>query len=667
MADGGGLTVDRLQIEIEASTKKATDGINKQIDALNKLRTATRGFGNPTQKIKVDSKDVDKATNRVSKLTEVMNSLKRIAMYRVIRSVIKGISEAFSTGVKNLYEYSRIAGTDFKNAMDSLATSALYAKNSLGAMLGPIIESLAPAVEWLTDKFVELINVINQFFAVLGGKSTYTRAVRQATEFSKATDKAAGSVKKFLLGIDELNVMSQGGGGAGSALEDFSKMFEEAAINNNAITDFAFHLKDILFDWSGSPESIAKKCLTAIFGAAGAIIGWTIGGPLGAAIGLIAGAALSFKISDIIFNNDGKLNEEEILSLIMIGVFGVAGGAIGWALGGVGGAAVGLVIGSALGLTLSELTFNFDGKLSDEEKLSAIMTAVFGVAGGVIGWALGGAVGAFVGITIGAGLGMLLKGFAFKEDGSVSKSDMVKSLVGTLAIIGGGLIGFVFGGIGGAAIGASVAAGVVTLVNWALFKKGNAEKQSMMGSLVTMLSGLAGGAIGFFLSGGNLAGAALGASIGVSISLWAQSVDWSNVKASVETAFSNINNFVSGIGLGKSSNYNMNGTSITGRANGGFVDSGELFLARESGPEMVGSIGNRTAVANNGQIVEGISEGVAYANSGVIGAINQLIAVVQQIDPTIELDGLKVSRELHKYNRQVTREAGQSLAVEVMA
>lgn len=100
-------------------------------------------------------------------------------------------------------------------------------------------------------------------------------------------------------------------------------------------------------------------------------------------------------------------------------------------------------------------------------------------------------------------------------------------------------------------------------------------------------------------------------------------------------------------------------------ATGGFPEDG-LFYANHG--ELVGQFSNgRTAVANNEQIVEGISEGVAYANSGVIGAINQLIAVVQQIDTTVELDGLTVSRQLHRYNRQVSKEAGSSLVMEAMA
>ena len=48
-------------------------------------------------------------------------------------------------------------------------------------------------------------------------------------------------------------------------------------------------------------------------------------------------------------------------------------------------------------------------------------------------------------------------------------------------------------------------------------------------------------------------------------------------------------------------------------ANGGMVDVGQLFIARESGPEMVGTIGHKTTVANNTQIVSAVSVGVFNA------------------------------------------------------
>lgn len=57
-------------------------------------------------------------------------------------------------------------------------------------------------------------------------------------------------------------------------------------------------------------------------------------------------------------------------------------------------------------------------------------------------------------------------------------------------------------------------------------------------------------------------------------------------------------------------------------ANGGFVDAGQMFIAREAGPELVGSINGRTAVANNDQIVSAVSQGVYSAVLAAMGQSN---------------------------------------------
>jgi hypothetical protein len=54
-------------------------------------------------------------------------------------------------------------------------------------------------------------------------------------------------------------------------------------------------------------------------------------------------------------------------------------------------------------------------------------------------------------------------------------------------------------------------------------------------------------------------------------------------------------------------------------AAGGFPTDGEMFIAREAGPEMVGTIGNKTAVVNNDQIVESVSKGVYQAVASAMG------------------------------------------------
>lgn len=83
-------------------------------------------------------------------------------------------------------------------------------------------------------------------------------------------------------------------------------------------------------------------------------------------------------------------------------------------------------------------------------------------------------------------------------------------------------------------------------------------------------------------------------------------------------------------------------------AKGGFPDVGEMFIAREAGPEMVGRIGNKTTVANNDQIVEGISAGVYDA----------VLAAMRASDNNgnqsfnIYLDGRQITSAIEKRQRE---------------
>lgn len=69
-------------------------------------------------------------------------------------------------------------------------------------------------------------------------------------------------------------------------------------------------------------------------------------------------------------------------------------------------------------------------------------------------------------------------------------------------------------------------------------------------------------------------------------------------------------------------------------AEGGIVDTGQLFIAREAGAEMVGAIGRRTTVANNQQIVDGIYKGVyqAMRDAGGNGNGQQIIVMLPNGD-----------------------------------
>ena len=90
--------------------------------------------------------------------------------------------------------------------------------------------------------------------------------------------------------------------------------------------------------------------------------------------------------------------------------------------------------------------------------------------------------------------------------------------------------------------------------------------------------------------------------------------------------------------------------SIAGFASGGYPTRGDYFLANENGkPEYVGSIGNRTAVANQNQIVQGISYGVAMANSeqnALLRTQNDLLMRILSKGTDVYLNGRKVTDEL---------------------
>ena len=96
--------------------------------------------------------------------------------------------------------------------------------------------------------------------------------------------------------------------------------------------------------------------------------------------------------------------------------------------------------------------------------------------------------------------------------------------------------------------------------------------------------------------------------------------------------------------------------TISMMANGGFVDEGQLFIAREAGAEMVGAMGRRTAVANNDQIVEGISAGVSVANDGVIAAIYALLNVVEEKDMSVVIGDNEIGHSYDRYKEKRGRQ-----------
>ena len=92
-------------------------------------------------------------------------------------------------------------------------------------------------------------------------------------------------------------------------------------------------------------------------------------------------------------------------------------------------------------------------------------------------------------------------------------------------------------------------------------------------------------------------------------------------------------------------------------ATGGFPDTGQMFIAREAGPELVGRIGRRTAVANNDQIVQGIASAVRSAMSGAnspnSGGTTRI--TVQNV-----LNGRAIGESVIEYHNGKVKQTGHS-------
>ena len=90
-------------------------------------------------------------------------------------------------------------------------------------------------------------------------------------------------------------------------------------------------------------------------------------------------------------------------------------------------------------------------------------------------------------------------------------------------------------------------------------------------------------------------------------------------------------------------------------ADGGFPDKGQLFVAREAGPEMVGRMGGRSAVANNDQIVAGISAGVYNAVSAAMATGSRSSDGPTRIEVPLIIGHREIARAVYEGEMELVR------------
>lgn len=730
--------------------------------------------------------------------------LKRFLTYRILRSIFNEITKGLSEGIGNLYQYSKYFGTDFAGAMDRASTSLLYLRNSIAAAAGPLIEMLIPYLERLVDWVVTGVNWLNQFFSVIAGKDTWTKAVKvtkeyadQSKEVTEATQEEAKAVKSLISGLDELNILEDASAKSKAATSAVTganpsplTMFEDVTMEiasesakkwGERIKGIIEGIKKVMDDLGITFEDILKTAgLIAV-----ALLGWklatgfidTIAGlvknfetlkvPIGVAM-MITGATIAL---DAMYDiGSGEITPWNVLKTI-IGDGLVVGGTY-LALGSVMGPWA-LVLGVGLALTVDAIGFVLGKVASMKEEWQNSdaykqLTAKIADAESKIEEAM----------EIKIHVKTLLQEYSDLEDKfddihkwivrafelnetenkTLEQTTELENIVQRLRDEGieiqfenGQIISTrqevekLFDALRNttllealrrqwnAAFDDIVKAERNVTVSQEQLNIATKEYQVYARQLNTRMDET----IGIFGHGVYTLGEYLNITYGVqdandltseqlqelashtsmfnqqtyqSISDLAlakeamdkydaaakqnqealdkatEAADYFNkkiaelknatkeellLKISTEMDDSSYDKFLRKL---ETLDYDKQvailkkkatGNPTSNFASGGFPDAGSLFVAREAGPELVGQIGRRTAVANNDQIVEGIAGGVRNANSDVVNALyaaaSQIVRAVNDKDTNVVLDGQKVSEAVTKNQNRANRMYGATL------
>lgn len=515
----------------------------------------------------------------------LLGQLGRIAKYRMLRGIITGIASAFNEGIKNMYQWNKALGGEFAAAMDSLASSATTFKNSLAVASAPLIEALAPVVANLASLFANLATNASRFFAILTGADHYYEATTASvTAYGNAAGSAAKKVRT-LLKFDEINRLEDKNKGSGSGKSGtysgggFARRDLDKSIKD---MDFMTRLKLATEDWEFAPfgnlfstGTVLTKFLKAL-------------GVLGASTVLFgrAGAKLSitFLAIELGFSIGSWFAKVTGLDENSFGATIVK--ALGAAL--LGGFVASLVFTPGVGIAIGVGTFLtvILSKLSTEEGRNAFSEW----------W---------------TSLKKTLTGIFIKGENTEAFWDGNKPMIGLPVKFKG-------------------------TVNEATATETDGAKKSFIDKIKEFFGkGSVNNTTDVTVTEVNPSESS-GVTKGIAQWLNNKYKHWT-VPVGVDLKITDVT--ISGkkdvtldVGGYRDKNGNVkNEIMLKGMASGGFLNQGDVFIAREAGPEMVGQIGNRTAVANNDQIVQGIASGVAQAQSAQNALLREQNSLLRDI------------------------------------
>lgn len=542
------------------------------------------------------------------------------------------------------------------NAMRILNNQLVLLKRAFGQIVSVLVAKFIPYVQAAVKAITQLAESVAKAFGYklpdidYAGMQSLSTSANDLDENLTDSTKSAKKLKKTLAGFDEIN-----------QLADFSDSTSDlnSALGGGLPGDFGLDLSQYAYDFDGDiVKNKVNDVLQDILGIGGFLflvlgILLTFSGasiPLGLA--LIASGAMMIATEISLNWSETENKVMAVISGIMaaVGVGLLAIGAIIAFSGANVPLGIGLMIGGAL-LLGSAVALNWGGVT---DKTQAVIADIMETVG--VGLLAIGAILAFSGANIPLGIGLMIGGAALLASAVALKWKALKQNIGSviadiLQKIGGALIviGAVlaFSGIALPLGIGLIAAGAVSMLVGQGMSEINWDKlKGKVSSIVSTMLGIVGKAL--LVVGAILAfsGVALPLGIGLMvagagalIASSAMKVDWnavpnqirkvmngviSWVEKGINKVISLINSFGFSwdvpewlqkvVGFEKFEvGFALSKVSIPRLANGGIVNEGQAFIARERGPELVGNVGSKTAVMNNDQIVESVSNGVYRA------------------------------------------------------
>ena len=550
---------------------------------------------------------------------------------------------------------------------------------AFGNVFIPVLNRTLPYLIAFVELLREAVEKIALFFGFELPEVDYSGMSSATSAVSDNLEDASESVKKIkrdLMGFDEINRLSdQSGKSAGST------------VNNGVGFDIEIPTYDFITEELNKKTQEAKEIVrekmreimlaVSPFIAAIGLILISTGANIPLGIGMVLAGAFMFGVSA--FSQSGSISSSvaSTLSTIMgivggfmvaLGVILIVAGNLPWGIG--------LLLAGVVSIAAA-VTINY--KFS-EDRVKGILTTITGIVSGA-SLALG-ILLIITGVNIPLGIALVAIG-AVSVAAAVavnwnSMSDSTKSVLQNIALIAGAsflAVGIILAitGVGLPIAIALIAAGAASItagaaINWDLCKSKIKSALGLIGGIVSTAS-MALGAI-LLLSG-------VGFGIGLALILAGASglraaENWDDtgiltkikqtinkiiesVERGINTCIDKLNGILSVEIAGKVIGPQIRHVSIPRLASGGQVDEGQLFIARERGPELVGSMNGRTTVANNEQIVEGIYRGVYAAmkdsNNGNGGFISKVV---------IMLDSEQVGEAVVDWHNGVVKQTGNS-------